>query len=65
MKKGDRCKRMFVEVIINNNAKALNRTFDYSVPKELENLVHIGSRVSIPFGRNKTSDDGFVINIKK
>ena len=38
---------MFVEVIINNNAKALNRTFDYSVPKELENLVHIGSRVSI------------------
>ena len=56
---------MFVEVIINNNAKALNRTFDYSVPKELENLVHIGSRVSIPFGRNKTSDDGFVINIKK
>ncbi len=56
---------MFVEVIINNNAKALNRVFDYSVPKELENNVHIGSRVSIPFGRNKTSDDGFVINIKK
>ena len=32
---------MFVEVIINNNAKALNRTFDYSVPKELENLIFI------------------------
>ena len=55
---------MFVEVIINNNAKALNRVFDYKVPEELENVVHVGSRVSIPFGRNKTSDDGFVIKIK-
>ena len=55
---------MFVEVIINNNAKALNRVFDYKVPEELENVVHVGSRVSIPFGNNKSSDDGFVINIK-
>ena len=55
---------MFAEVIINSNARALNRIFDYIVPKELENTIKIGSRVSVPFGRGKKPDDGFVINLK-
>lgn len=56
---------MFAEVIINSNARALNRIFDYIVPKELENTIRIGSRVSVPFGRGKNLDDGFVINLKE
>ena len=30
---------MVAEVIINSTAKKLNRTFDYNIPKELENIA--------------------------
>ena len=56
---------MIAEIIINTNAKALNRIFDYIVPKCFENKIRIGTRVSVPFGNSKKLDDGFVINIKE
>ena len=56
---------MYAEVIINNNAKALNRIFDYLVPKELEEEIKIGARVFVPFGNSKKLEDGFVINLKE
>lgn len=56
---------MFAEVILNNNAKALNKTFDYEVPKELEIKAHIGARILVPFGRSKSLEDGFIINLKE
>ena len=56
---------MFVEVVLNNNAKALNKIFDYEVPVGLKEKVHTGSRVFVPFGRSKTLEDGFVIGIKE
>lgn len=56
---------MYAEIIINNNAKALNKIFDYEVPKELESKVQIGSRVFVPFGKFKTLEDGFVLGLKE
>lgn len=56
---------MFAEVIINSNARALNRIFDYIVPKELENEVKIGTRVVVPFGKGSKVEDGFVIHLKE
>lgn len=56
---------MFAEIILNNNARALNKIFDYEVPQELENKVHIGARVYVPFGREKKLEDGFIINLKE
>ena len=56
---------MIAEIIINNNSKELNRTFDYNIPKELEEKVKIGSRVLIPFGNMKKLEDGFVIGFKE
>ena len=56
---------MFAEVILNNNARALNKIFDYEVPQELEAQVHIGARVFVPFGRAKKLEDGFIINLKE
>ena len=44
---------MIAEVIIDRAAKKLNRTFDYNIPKELEDLVVIGSTVLVPFGKTK------------
>ena len=56
---------MFAEVIINSNARALNKTFDYIVPKEMEKSIKLGARVFVPFGKGKKLDDGFVINFKE
>ena len=43
---------MIAEIIINRSAKRLNRTFDYNIPKELEELIMIGSTVIVPFGKS-------------
>ncbi len=56
---------MIAEVIINRTAKKLNRTFDYEIPKELEDLIIIGSRVLVPFGKGKKLEKGFVVGIKE
>ena len=56
---------MFAEIIINSNARALNRIFDYIVPVVLEKQVQIGSRVLVPFGKSSKVEDGFVIGLKE
>ena len=56
---------MFAEIIINSNAKALNKIFDYKVPTSMEKEIRIGSRVYVPFGKgNGKVEDGFVIGLK-
>lgn len=55
---------MIVEVIINRSAKKLNRTFDYSVPKELENMIFVGTKVLVSFGNSKKLEEAYVIGIK-
>ncbi len=55
---------MIAEVIIDSNVKSLNKTFDYSIPNELEGHVKIGSRVLVSFGNSKTLQEGYVVGIK-
>ena len=56
---------MVAEVIINRGAKKLNRTFDYNIPNELEDLILVGSKVLVPFGRSKELEEAFVVGIKE
>ena len=58
---------MIAEVIIQSNVKNLNKVFDYKIPDEYEkNWVElIGARVLVPFGKMKTLEEGFIVNIKK
>ena len=56
---------MVAEVIINSTAKKLNRTFDYNIPKELEEIIFIGSKVLVPFGRSKNLEEAHVVEIKE
>ena len=56
---------MIAEVIMNSNVKNLDRTFDYSIPQDMENKVKIGSRVLVKFGNIKVLKEGFVVNIKE
>ena len=55
---------MVAEVIINSSAKKLNKTFDYNIPKELEEYIFIGSKVLVPFGRFKNLEEAHVVKIK-
>lgn len=56
---------MIAEIIINSNARALNRIFDYIVPKGLEKEIKIGTRILVPFGKGGKLEDGFVIDVKE
>ena len=56
---------MVAEVIINSTAKKLNRTFDYNIPKELESMIFVGSKVLVPFGRLKNLEEAHVVGIKQ
>ena len=56
---------MIAEVIINRTAKKLNRTFDYGVPRELEDLITVGSKVLVPFGKGENLEEAFVVKIKE
>ncbi len=50
---------MFVNVALNI---PLDKLFTYEVPQKLENLIEVGKRVFVPFGRRKRT--GFVVAIK-
>ena len=56
---------MVAEVIINRGAKKLNRTFDYNIPKELEELILVGSKVLVPFGNGEKLTEAFVVGLKE
>lgn len=56
---------MIAEIILNSNAKNLNRTFDYEIPKEMQEHVTLGNRVWVPFGNRKALEEGFIVNIKE
>ena len=56
---------MIAEVIIDSRAKQLNRKFDYKIPKKLEDVITVGSRVLVPFGNFKSLKEGYVIRIKE
>lgn len=55
---------MIAEIIVNSNARALNRIFDYIVPEEMEKDIFVGARIYAPFGKSGKLEDGFVIGLK-
>ena len=50
----------FASVVIDQDAKAIDREFEYKIPDDLD--VTLGERVLVPFG-NRTLQ-GFVVDIK-
>lgn len=53
----------FVQVILNNNSKSIDRLFTYGVPKDFEDSVETGKRVKVSFGRNKHMIDALVVSV--
>lgn len=52
---------MYVDILIELNAKELDKTFTYKVPDNFINSIKVGMRVFVPFGHQKL--EGFVLNI--
>ncbi|MGN1200711.1 MAG: primosomal protein N' [Candidatus Caccovivens sp.] len=52
---------MFAKIIIDQDAKALNKVFEYSVPDDLQ--VGVGERVIVPFGSRQLQ--GFIIGLEE
>ena len=52
---------MYVEVLVEITAKAIDKTFTYHVPNILEKDIVIGKRVVVPFASRKL--EGFILNI--
>lgn len=56
---------MFASIMMNTNAKQLNKVFDYIVPKEFEEVIRIGARVFVPFGKGNNLAEGYVLELKE
>ena len=54
---------MIVGVLVEISAKAVDKIFEYTVPKELEESIKVGIRVLVTFG--KMTLEGFVLEIKE
>lgn len=54
---------MIACVLVDVKAKEVDRTFDYLVPTDLEDIIEIGQRVTIPFGPRLIM--GYVLDVKE
>ena len=52
---------MLASVIIEYSVKSLNKVFDYIVPIELKDIIKVGHKVIVPFG--KVEVEGFVLKL--
>jgi len=56
--------QVFAEVVIDIPHPSLDRIFEYRVPCDLMENIHVGARVLVPFGLKNKQMDGFVLKIK-
>lgn len=56
---------MIAQVVLNSNAKNLNRVFDYLVPEDMANNACVGSRVFVPFGNRKQMEEGIIVSFQE
>jgi len=56
---------MFAAVVINSNARELNRVFDYIVPAEMQGTICVGDRVFVPFVKGTNLSEGYVSELKE
>ena len=55
----------FADVIVDISHEKVDRPFEYKIPPRLEDVIHIGSQVKIPFGRGNKLIHGFVTGMKE
>lgn len=53
----------FANVIVDISMEKLDKTFQYRIPQFLNEMVKVGSRVEVPFGRGNRIISGYVLEI--
>ncbi len=53
---------IYADVIVDISHESIDRTFQYSIPEDLQELVKIGTKVDIPFG-NRKEMTGYVVGL--
>ena len=54
---------MVANVLVELSNRNIDKTFTYKVPKELEEMIKVGIRVEVPFGKQYL--EGFILSIGK
>ncbi len=54
---------MYADIIVDISVEALDKTYQYHIPEQMEELVRIGTPVRVPFGRGNRILHGFVVNL--
>lgn len=52
---------MYANIIVDISHENLDKSFQYIVPKRLEDSISVGDRVSIPFGKGNRLINGYVL----
>jgi primosomal protein N' (replication factor Y) len=55
---------LYAEVIVNSEAIELDRAFTYKVKDEYNEIIQVGHRVKVPFGKGNKPVEGFVMALK-
>ena len=56
--------RKLAQVIVDIPLMQTDKPFSYAIPKDLEDLVQVGVRVHVPFGRGNRLLQGFVVGFR-
>ena len=56
---------IYADVIIDISLEKLDKTFQYLIPKELEDVIGLGTQVVIPFGNGSRRIKGYVVDISE
>ena len=55
--------KRFAQIIIDISHEKVDRTFDYRIPRQLEDRISVGVLVKIPFGKGNSLRKGYVVGI--
>ncbi len=55
--------QLYANIIVDISQEKLDRTFSYLVPETMQNLIHVGDVVEIPFGRGNRITKGYVVEL--
>lgn len=56
-------RKLYANIIVDISQEKLDRTFSYLVPDSMQNLIHIGDVVAIPFGKGNRLTKGYVVEL--
>lgn len=54
---------IFADIIVDISHEDLDRSFQYIIPEEMEEKIHVGVMVKIPFGKGNRVINGYVIGM--